>query len=177
MLHLVLERCLVRSYRDSDVASLVQHADNPKIWRNVRDRFPHPYRRAEGEAWVRVARAHVPETSFAIDVGGQAVGGIGLELQDDVYRRSAEIGYWLGEAYWGRGIATDAVRGLTEWAFGRFDLCRIYAKVFEWNPASARVLEKAGFALEGCLRAAVTKDGATLDELLYALVRRRPPAP
>jgi RimJ/RimL family protein N-acetyltransferase len=168
---LVLERCVLRSWHTGDIAALVRHADNRKIWRNVRDRFPHPYTRAEAEAWVRLAALRTPETAFAIDVGGEAVGGIGLELQEDVYRRSAEIGYWLGEAHWGRGIATDAVRGPTAWTFEHFDVCRIFAKVFEWNPASARVLEKAGYVQEGRLRRAVTKDGHLMDELLYAAVK------
>jgi len=108
---------------------------------------------------------------FAFIVEGSAVGGIGLVLKDDVFRRSAEIGYWLGEGYWGRGIATEAVRALTEYAFVTFDLCRLHAGVFEWNPASMRVLEKAGYTLEARHRKNVTKDGETIDRLVYALVR------
>jgi RimJ/RimL family protein N-acetyltransferase len=106
-----------------------------------------------------------------MEVNGEAVGGIGLEPQADVARRSAEIGYWLGEAYWGRGIATEAVRAVTDYGFAHGDLVRIYATVFEWNRASMRVLEKAGYQLEGRRRQAVTKDGQTIDDLLYAIIR------
>lgn len=112
-----------------------------------------------------------PETNFAIDVAGEAVGGIGFTLQPDVAHRSAEIGYWLGEAFWGRGIASDALIAVTDHAFANYDLCRIYAHVFEWNAASARVLEKAGYAFEGRLRKSVTKDGQTIDQLMYAAIR------
>jgi RimJ/RimL family protein N-acetyltransferase len=166
-----LGSCTLRSWRSGDEDSLVRHADDRDIWINLRDSFPHPYTRDYAQAWLRLVAEWTPETNFAVTVGGEAVGGIGITLQDDVSRRSAEIGYWLGRAYWGRGIATAAVRALTDWAFAHFDLCRLYAGVFEWNPASARVLEKAGYVLEGRLRRSVTKDGRTIDQLLHALVR------
>jgi [ribosomal protein S5]-alanine N-acetyltransferase len=104
-------------------------------------------------------------------VDGAAVGGVGIELGTDVFRRSAEIGYWLGEPFWGRGIATEALRAMTAYAFERFDICRLEAGVFDWNPASARVLEKNGYVLEGRARLGVIKDGRMGDRLLYALVR------
>jgi RimJ/RimL family protein N-acetyltransferase len=122
-------------------------------------------------SWIELSQRVHPVTNFAIVVDGAAVGGIGLILKDDIYSRSAEIGYWLGEELWGRGIVSEAVRALTDWAFLNFDLCRIYAGVFEWNPASMRVLEKAGYQLEARLRKRVTKDGQTIDELIYAVVR------
>lgn len=161
----------VRSWRPEDAPSLSRHADSRKIWLNVRDHFPHPYTRSAAVAWIETALAGVPETQFAIEVNGEAAGGIGLFLQRDVERRSAELGYWLGEAYWGRGLMTSVVRGFSELAFDRYDLLRIYAVVFEWNPASCRVLEKAGFSLEGRLRRAVVKDGWVMDQFLYARVR------
>jgi RimJ/RimL family protein N-acetyltransferase len=99
------------------------------------------------------------------------VGGIGLDLQADVHRHSAEIGYWLGAAHWGHGIATEAVRAVTAHGFSALDLCRIFAGVFAWNPASGRVLEKAGYTLEGRLRQAVIKDGQALDVVVYAILR------
>jgi len=104
-------------------------------------------------------------------VDGSACGGIGFYILDDVYRRTARIGYWLGEPHWGRGIATEALGALTTFAFSRFDFARIEATVFEWNTASGRVLEKAGYTLEARLRMRATKDGRTVDELLYARVR------
>jgi ribosomal-protein-alanine N-acetyltransferase len=112
-----------------------------------------------------------PTTNFAIEVDGQAIGSIGYVPGQDVERHSAEVGYWLGRAYWGRGIATAAVRALTVQLLDRPDFRRLHATVFAWNPASARVLEKAGYTLEGRLRDAVTKDGKTTDGLLYAIVR------
>jgi [ribosomal protein S5]-alanine N-acetyltransferase len=159
-----------------DEPALVRHADNRKIWLNVRDRFPYPYTPADAEAWVARAAAATPETQFAIEGDGEAIGGVGLFLQADVERYSAEIGYWLGEAFWGRGLATAVVRGFTDYAFDAFDLCRIYANVFEWNPGSCRVLEKAGYVLEGRLRSSAVKDGFVLDGFLYARVREFPPS-
>lgn len=167
-----LTNAVVRSWRATDLESLVRHANDRSVWRNVRDRFPHPYTENDGRNWLEFVAAQSPETSLAIAVDGQAVGSIGLELRSDIHRRSAEIGYWLGREFWGRGIATEAVRAVSEFAFAQFDLCRLYAGVIEWNQASMRVLEKAGYQREGLLRAAVTKDGQTVDEVLYALVRR-----
>ena len=138
---------------------------------NLRDRFPYPYTDRDARNWLDCIVGHQPETNFAISVAGEAVGGIGFILQPDVARRSAEIGYWLGEKFWGRGIATEAVVAVTDHAFANHDLCRVYAHVFEWNRASARVLEKAGYEFEGRMRKSVTKDGKTIDQLMYAVVR------
>ncbi len=170
-MELRLKHCLLRSWHDGDQPSLVHHANNRKVWINLRDRFPHPYTLVDADGWIAMARRLPANTQFAIEVDGEAAGGIGLDLGQDVHRRSAEIGYWLGEALWGRGIATEALCALTEFGFARFDLCRIYACVFDWNPASARVLEKAGYQLEGRLRQSVTKAGRTIDQLLYARVK------
>jgi RimJ/RimL family protein N-acetyltransferase len=149
----------------------VSHANNHRVWVNLRDSFPYPYTEADARAWLLVARLQQPETTFAIAGPESAVGGIGIQLQYDVYRRSAEIGYWLGEPYWGRGIATMAVRAMSRYAFHRFDILRLFASVFAWNPGSARVLEKAGYRLEGRLRSAVFKDGRVVDQLMYGLTR------
>lgn len=170
-MELHLTRSTIRSWRPGDAAALVRYANDRRVWRNLRDRFPHPYTARDAEEWVGRATGMVPETHFAIAVGEEAVGGIGLELQTDVFRRSAEIGFWLAEPFWGQGIATEAVRAMTDFAFASFDLCRVFAGVFEWNPASMRVLEKAGYTCEGRLRKSVTKDGQTIDQMLYAIVR------
>ncbi|MFW5967082.1 MAG: GNAT family N-acetyltransferase [Persicimonas sp.] len=167
-MELALSTCTIRSWRLDDVDALVRHANNRAVWRNLRDSFPHPYTRDDAEEWLASAGSQTPETNFAIDVDGEAVGGIGLERKTDVFRRSVEIGYWLGERVWGRGIATEAVAALTTWGFTNLDVVRIYAGVFEWNPASIRVLEKVGYAFEGRLHNAVYKDGEVLDELVYA---------
>ena len=161
----------VRDWRESDMPSLVRYANNRNVWINLRDRFPHPYTRADGEAWIARCADTVPRTDFAIADPQEAIGAIGVELQSADKRRSAEIGYWLAEPFWNRGIMTLAVQAMTDYAFAEFDLVRIYAPVLDWNPASARVLEKAGYRLEGRLRESVVKDGKLVDELLYAIVR------
>lgn len=172
-MRLELTRSILRSWRPDDLDSLVRHANNRNVWRNLRDAFPHPYTAQDGERWLRSATRADPETNFAIVVAGQAAGGVGVVLKDDIYRRSAEIGYWLGEEFWGRGIVTEAVKAMTAYAFAAFDLARIYASVFEWNPASMRVLEKAGYTLEARIRKGVFKDGQLIDEFLYAMIRRQ----
>jgi RimJ/RimL family protein N-acetyltransferase len=160
----------IRSYRPTDAKALVRHADNPRVAENLRDRFPHPYRERDAHDWLSVALRQDPETNFAIAVGGELVGTIGLQIGEDVYRHSAEIGYWLGEEYWGRGIATEAVRTVTEWGFENLGLVRIHALVFESNPASVRVLEKAGFEVEGRMRSAVVKRGRVMDQILLSII-------
>jgi len=170
-MEIVLSRCVVRGFRPDDAPSLARHANNRSIWINLRDQFPHPYSLADAERWIGEAAGLDPQTHFAIAVDGAAAGAIGFHLKKDVRRLSAEIGYWLGEEFWGRGIATEALRAVTGHAFGRFDLVRLYAGVFEGNRASMRVLEKAGYTREARLRKAITKDGRTIDLVLYAIVR------
>jgi len=113
----------------------------------------------------------LPAVNLAIDVNGHAVGGIGLILNGDVYIKSAEIGYWIGEEYWGQGITTEAVRLMTEYAFYYFDLLRLYAEVFENNKASMRVLEKNGYYLEGVRRKAVFKNEVLMDDYIWVKLR------
>jgi [ribosomal protein S5]-alanine N-acetyltransferase len=164
---------ILRAWRRSDISSLVRYANNRKIWINLRDIFPHPYTRAEAEKWIAICESNRgPATNFAIELQGEAIGGIGCRLLDDVNCKTAEIGYWLGEPFWGRGIATAALKQTTEYAFQTFSLERLQASVFEWNPASARVLEKAGYIFEGRLRRSIFKDGRLADSLLYARVRQ-----
>jgi RimJ/RimL family protein N-acetyltransferase len=166
-----LSKSTLRAWRAGDEESLVRHANSLAVWRNLRDAFPHPYTLADALHWIEVANPTGKITNFAIVVDGSAVGAIGIELKGDVFRRSAEIGYWLGEEYWGRGIVTEALRAVTDYAFATFDLCRLSAGVFEWNPGSMRVLEKAGYELECRMRKSVTKDGQTIDELIYVSLR------
>lgn len=170
-MELICSCCTLRHWKQGDEHSLVRHASNRRVSRNLRDEFPSPYTLADARWWIQHAATLKPGLALAIVVEGQAVGGIGLILRDDIYRRSAEIGYWLGEEFWGRGIMTEAVQTVTEYAFAHYDLCRIYAGVFEFNSGSMRVLEKAGYQFEARHRKAVTKDGQTFDELIYACVR------
>jgi RimJ/RimL family protein N-acetyltransferase len=166
-----LPHCTLRYWQKGDEEALVRHADNYNVWRNLRDRFPHPYTYKDACEWVQHARFEEPPVNLAITVNDEPIGGVGLILGTDIHARSAEIGYWLGEDFWGRGIATAAVTAASEWAFAHFDLCRLWAGVFEQNAASARVLVKAGFQFEARLRQAVTKEGRTFDELLYVRLR------
>ncbi len=162
--------CKIRSWRQGDSQSLLHHANNRNVWRNLRDRFPHPYTMEEAQRWLTHAVSSEPETDFAIVFGGEAAGGIGFTLGSDVERFSAEVGYWLGEGFWGRGIATAALRAATRWAISKFDLRRVFAVPFSDNIGSIRVLEKAGFVKEGVMRCAAVKDGQLKDQVLYAFV-------
>jgi [ribosomal protein S5]-alanine N-acetyltransferase len=170
-MELLLTSCTVRSWEWRDRDNIVRHANNRKVWINLRDRFPYPYTINDARNWLESVIGLQPETHFALAVGGEAVGAIGFSLQPDIGSRSAEIGYWLGEEFWGRGIATEALVAVTDLAFANHDLCRLHAHVFEWNPASARVLEKAGYTCEGRLRKSCTKEGQTIDQFMYALIR------
>lgn len=166
----VLKLCEVRSFFESDAESIAQHANNRKVWINLRDLFPHPYTIDDAHAFIKSAQSQVPKTRFAIAVDGKAVGAIGYLLHTDVERVSAEIGYWLGEPYWGRGITTEVVKAVTKYAIKNHHLTRVYALPYEWNDASFRVLEKSGYLLEGRMRRSAIKDGKVIDQLLYAYV-------
>jgi RimJ/RimL family protein N-acetyltransferase len=161
----------VRSWRKGDLDALVRHANNAKIAANLRDQFPHPYTRRAGIDYLEFVREQVPERSFAIEYGGEAVGGIGFQIGIDISRISAELGYWLTESCWGQGLTTRAVKAASEWAFENYKLTRIFALVFTYNLPSIRVLEKAGFEREGILRRSAIKNGVMLDQVMYAKVR------
>jgi len=169
-----LQHCVIRPWGRPDAPSLVRHADDREVWRNLRDGFPHPYTPDAAEAWLAFVAQQDPTTHFAIEVDGEAAGGIGFTLGEGAKERTAEIGYWLGRAVWGRGIATEALRAVTAHAFAEHPLDRLHACVFAWNLASVRVLEKAGYVREGCLSGAATKDGATTDVFLYGVLRPEP---
>ena len=162
----------LRPWCDADIPSLVKYANNRAVSRNLRNVFPHPYTRQDAEKWVKRCKEDTSGgLSFAIEVEDEAVGGIGSRALDDVYFKTAEIGYWLGEPFWGRGIMSEAASLVTDAAFEGLDIVRIEARVFEWNAGSARVLEKAGFHLEARLERSVFKDGELTDQLMYALLR------
>ena len=165
-----LKTCDVRSWQPTDVDALERYANNYKIWINLRDAFPHPYTRQHARDFIRAIRNRTPETTFAIAVGDEAVGSIGFVLHPDVERVSAEIGYWLAEPFWGRGLATEALVGVTKYAIETHQLTRVYALPFAWNAASCRVLEKAGFVVESRLRRSAIKNGHVTDQMQYAFV-------
>lgn len=156
---------LLRPNEPRDCAAIVKYANNARVARQMRDKFPHPYTAADAEEWVSVSIEMGDQ--LAIEFDGEFIGNIGLLPGSDVGRLSAEVGYWLGEPFWGRGFATRVVAAVTERALEeRFQ--RVFACVFEGNDGSGRVLEKAGFTYEGCLRKSVLKNGATLDQSVYA---------
>jgi RimJ/RimL family protein N-acetyltransferase len=167
------ERLVLRPWRKEDAEALTPLADNRKIWLNVRDLFPHPYTPEDAQRWITASQANPLHHNFAIAKDDQLIGGIGLHLLTDVHRRVAEIGYWIGEPFWGQGFCTEAVKKVVEWAFDTFDIVRIQAGIFEHNGASMRVLEKAGFHQEAHLKQVLTKDGKTFDEFLYVRFTNR----
>ncbi|SHK13557.1 GNAT family N-acetyltransferase [Hymenobacter psychrotolerans] len=169
-LELPLPKAQLRPWRPTDAPALARHANDRSVWQNLRDTFPHPYTAEDAAYYLAMVADSSRDLHLAFEVQGEAVGSIGVHFKSDVRRRSAEIGYWLARPYWGRGLATAAVQAVSEYVFAHFDVCRLYAVVFESNVASGRVLEKAGYELEAILRKSVVKDGRMLDSRLYALV-------
>src|SRR5436190_4702564 len=167
-MRLALERCSIRPWQLDDAESLARHANNRKIWLAVRDLFPHPYTIQDAHEFLQRTISEQSDLKVCIEIEGAAVGGIGVHPGHDVYRHTATVGYWLGEQFWGRGVMTEALTAVTDFCFDNFPLRRISAEVFANNPASARVLEKAGFAFEARLKNNVLKQGEVLDSLLYA---------
>lgn len=168
-----LDSCTIRDWMRGDEPSLVRHANNRNVSRSLRDTFPYPYTLGDAQSWVNLATSRLRGQVWAIDIGGFAVGGIGLHAGTDVNRLNAEIGYWVGEEFWGRGVATDAVRAVTRWGLGPGGFARIFAQVFDGNAASVRVLEKADYRLEGRMRLSAFKAGQLIDQLLFACVREK----
>jgi RimJ/RimL family protein N-acetyltransferase len=167
-MRLELTRCTVRPWASTDADALQRHANNRNVSMHLRDRFPFPYEREHAIAFLSWLAQQPSPTVWAIEVEGEAAGGIGLEMHSDVERVSAEIGYWLGESLWGRGIATEALAAVTRAAFARYELTRLYAVPFADHPASVRVLEKAGYVREGRMKQSAIKNGKVRDQLLYA---------
>ena len=165
-------RLALRSFRDGDAAAIVWHADNPNVARYLRERFPQPYTRAAAAAWLESVTDEKPARNLAITVEDQVIGGIGLAPGTDIHRVSAEVGYWLGEAMWGQGIATCALRLFIPYALASFPVCnRLFAYVDEEHAASIRVLEKNGFRQEGRFVGAAVQRGSLRNQLVFGLTR------
>ena len=160
-----------REFRRGDEEELAEQANNIKIFNNVRDLFPHPYTLAEAEKWIKYNSGIDPPENMAIIVDGRVAGGIGMKRMEDVYRKTVEIGYFLGESYWGKGIMTQVVRLYVDYMFKTFDINRIIAPVFDFNIGSQRVLEKAGFRKEAVMIKSVIKNNVFRNEIIYALLR------
>lgn len=162
----------LREWELSDVASLAEHANNIRIWQNVRDYFPHPYTESDAYEFIQMVKGKSGQvTDFAVEIENKAVGGIGIVLNSDVERISVEIGYWLGESYWGNGIATEAIKRMSEYAFKHFDIVKIYASVFEYNTASMAVLRKNNYELEAILKKAAIKENRIIDIHYFSLFK------
>jgi RimJ/RimL family protein N-acetyltransferase len=166
-----IQNVMLRKWQKGDEDSLVKHADNDAVAKFLKDSFPKPYTYSDAVQWVRFANRTIESYNLAITLDGKVIGAIGVEKQPDVYRKSAELGYWLGEEYWNKGIMTKVVKEMVELAFQNFSIVRLYAYVFSGNKASSVVLAKAGFELESIQKAAIYKNGQILDQLVYAIVR------
>jgi ribosomal-protein-alanine N-acetyltransferase len=162
----------LRPWTMNDLGSLVSFANNKNIANNMTDQFPHPYTIEKGKAFIEYATGSSPLHIFAIDINNKAVGGIGLHPQSDIYSMNAELGYWLAEHYWGKGIVSKAIEKMLDYGFNTFNITRIFARPFGTNLASQRVLEKAGFKLEAKFEKTLFKNGEYVDELVYAIRRR-----
>ncbi len=160
----------LRPFRQEDAPRLAELANNEKIAVNLRDGFPHPYTPEDAEKFIEMALSK-PDQIFAIEYQGEYVGNIGVHLKSDVYRLGAEIGYFLGEPYWGKGIMTKAVKLVCDYAFRELGIIRIDTGVFDFNPASMRVLEKCGFVQEAIFRKSVIKRGKICNEVRYAKIK------
>ena len=161
----------IRELKESDIPELAEYANNKKVSMNLRDGFPSPYTTNDAEKFLELVSRQNPKTYLAIEYQGCYVGNISLLVGSDVYRKGAEIGYFLGEPFWNKGIATKAVKLITKWGFENLDIVWIYTGVFEFNKASLRVLEKCGFEKEAISRKAIFKNGQFYDEIRYALIK------
>jgi [ribosomal protein S5]-alanine N-acetyltransferase len=163
---------ILRPWTIQDLDSLVKFANNFNIAKNLMDIFPHPYSIDDGKFFIELATKNNPPNILAIEVNREAAGAVGLHQQNDVYRKNAELGYWLAEPYWGKGIITEAIRQMVDYGFKNWDITRIYARPFAYNITSQKALEKAGFVLEAKLEKTIFKNGEYHDEMIYAI--RRP---
>ena len=168
---ILLPTCILRNFRFGDEDSLQLHANNPAVWNNLRNSLPHPYLKNDAADWISAHHQELKPLNLAITVNDQMIGGIGLIPQTDIYKLNAEIGYWLGETFLGRGIMTDAVKGMLGYAFDNFNFIRINAGVFETNLGYMKVLEKAGFQKEAIHPKAILKNGKILDEHVYSILK------
>ena len=161
----------IRRLNISDAENLSKQANNKKIWDNLRDYIPYPYTIENAREFIARTEKESPALTFGILIEKDLCGVIGLVEKTDVNRLSAELGYWVGESFWGKGIATKAISLMTDYGFHNLKLERIYSSVFDFNMASMRVLEKNGFKKEGVLRNSVIKNDEIHDEHLYARLR------
>jgi [ribosomal protein S5]-alanine N-acetyltransferase len=161
----------LRPWAITDITSLAKYANNWSVAKNLTDKFPHPYTEADAKAFIEFANSETPIHFFAIEVNNEAVGGIGIHPQEDIYKKNAELGYWLAEPFWGKGIIGQAIKQMIDFAFTTYDIERLFARPFGANIASQKVLEKNGFVLEASFAKTIYKQGEYHDELVYAVRR------
>lgn len=161
----------IRRLRDEDLEYMVMYANNTNVSKNLRDSFPNPYTMKDAVTYQKMINWQKMKTNFIIEFEGWYVGNIGLVLGADIYRKSAELGYFIGEPFWGKGITTKAVNLITKWGFNQLDIVRIHAGVFDFNKASQRVLEKCGYTLECIAKKAVVKESSLIDEYRYVKLK------
>jgi ribosomal-protein-alanine N-acetyltransferase len=157
----------LRKWKKSDVDALTKIANNKNIADNLRDQFPFPYKKSDAKKWIGNVKKQEITNNFCVEADGEVAGSVGFVFKEDVYRKNVEIGYFIGEKYWGRGIGTEAIRQTLEYVEKKFDPVRVYAEVFEHNIASMKVLEKNGFHLEGIRKKAVIKNGVIMDDHIW----------
>ncbi len=168
------EGFILRPFELTDAGAITRHANNRKVVDNLRDAFPFPYNENDAKAFIDVVlKNNDPVKNFIIEIDGEAAGTIAFRTGEDVYRGNAEIGYWLGEAHWGKGIMPKVVVALVKHLFENFGFERIFAIPFKPNTASARVLEKAGFIRETLISKGVIKKGILLDYYIYSILKNR----
>ncbi len=166
-------KCRIRKWELSDAKDLAAALSNKKVQDNLRDGLPYPYTEQDGKEFISaMLSADESETfAFAITVDNMVIGSIGIFRQGNIHRQTAELGYYIAEEYWGKGIMTEAVKQICEYVFANSDIIRIYAEPFAYNIASCRALEKAGFQYEGTLRSNAVKNGKVIDMKMYSLLK------
>lgn len=169
------QKIKIRSLELSDKVELAKLANNKNVWDNLRDYIPYPYDENDAEFFINLTEKENPKQNFGIEYNGVICGVIGLIIQRDVYRKSGEIGYWLGEPFWGNGIATKAVGLITEYGFDALKLVRIYTGIFEFNISYMKVLEKNGYEKEGVFKNAIFKNGKIYNEHRYYKLNKNYP--
>jgi [ribosomal protein S5]-alanine N-acetyltransferase len=167
----ILSKAVLRQWQMSDAPALAKHANNRQIADNMRDGFPFPYTLEDAHTWLNMALKESKHILLAVEVNGEAAGGVGILFKDNVYRFSAETGYWLGEMHWRKGITSEAIRKLSEYVFAKTPVVRLYADIFAPNIPSMKTIEKAGFHLEAINKNAVFKNGMLMDQHVYCLLK------
>ncbi|HEX9251637.1 MAG TPA: GNAT family protein [Ignavibacteriaceae bacterium] len=168
---LQFEKYQIREFQLNDADAIVNNANNIEVSRFMRDSFPYPYTKENAVQWINFVKKNYSNLSFAISDESEVIGGIGAVPQTDVHRFSAEVGFWLGQLHWNKGIISKALPVFCNYLFTNFNFNRLFANVFEGNEASKKVLEKTGFILEGTLRKSVFKGNKFVDHHIYGLLK------